>query len=440
MSTTARGGEARLSTGPDLGVGDTGNRVDFVDDLRTLAVVFMVMLHTLHGWLLPEMRTGALWTLVRLAGGLAAPAFFFLAGAGVALRVHADRAREVPPDATMGRLLLRGAIIMALGVGLRLSMWLVDSHGVIRADSWRVMLPASVGIAALVMAHGGRGPARQRAATVAAGGAVLLAVASSQVAALDPEGLSAVLRGDVLGALGACIAAVALLTRLPIVLSQPWLLMVAAAMLALATPDIGSLAGTTLSPRLAGYLVAGPGTAHEPFPLIPWVAHALGGGAVGVWWIRARARQDLPTTLAALAALGALCALLTSEHLPACYRALAAVPAAVPAARALSRFGLVLVLSGAVALVPKLLAPFRPLGRASLLAYWLHLPFAFGLPSRPLAHALTPGQWGLAFAVLIVVLLAITSILSRTGAARHDRTRQEATNRSSPLRTKQAVL
>ena len=63
------------------GTGQSG-RLEFVDVARGLAVVLMIWMHTADGWLLPSLRSGQIWALIRAIGGMAAPMFLLLAGLG----------------------------------------------------------------------------------------------------------------------------------------------------------------------------------------------------------------------------------------------------------------------------------------------------------------------------------------------------------------------
>ena len=75
-------------------------RIDFVDVLRGLAVVFMILWHTIDSWLLPDLRTGSLWQIVRLMGGMAAP-LFAEEGRGLPLgRSSKAAAAKTPPTAS----------------------------------------------------------------------------------------------------------------------------------------------------------------------------------------------------------------------------------------------------------------------------------------------------------------------------------------------------
>jgi uncharacterized membrane protein len=70
------------------------SRLGFVDDARGLAVVLMIFWHTVDGWLHPAHKVGQGYQTMVSFGGLAAPMFLFLAGAGAALKIAADGARH----------------------------------------------------------------------------------------------------------------------------------------------------------------------------------------------------------------------------------------------------------------------------------------------------------------------------------------------------------
>src|SRR5688572_5748168 len=77
--------KSRLASAGDACINGPVARLPFIDWVRGFAVVAMVLWHTADGWLTPGLRDGQGWALLRFVGGLAAPTFLFLAGAGAAL-------------------------------------------------------------------------------------------------------------------------------------------------------------------------------------------------------------------------------------------------------------------------------------------------------------------------------------------------------------------
>ena len=60
-------------------------RLAYLDWLRGLAVLIMILWHTMDSWTSPAARHNAMFAFITLAGGWAAPLFLFLAGVSVAL-------------------------------------------------------------------------------------------------------------------------------------------------------------------------------------------------------------------------------------------------------------------------------------------------------------------------------------------------------------------
>lgn len=138
------------------------------------------------------------------------------------------------------------------------------------------------------------------------------------------------------------------------------------------------------------------------FPLFPWVGYCLLGAILGLLCGRGEGRRAL-----ALSAAGAALA-------AAALLALPGVEAAVPRVFAF-RAGVVLVLLAALAAVPAALATrLRPVGRASLAVYVIHLPIVYGWsthegllqrlgPRLPLGAAVAIGVAVLALALALAV-------------------------------------
>ena len=105
-----------------LGAGEVavGNRRLFLDAVRGVALVFMVLNHTARWWMDGSMGWGRYW-LIYATVVLAGPTFLFLVGFSLAVATHAAMIVRGQDFATVAkRNLLRGARIIAAGYLLNL--------------------------------------------------------------------------------------------------------------------------------------------------------------------------------------------------------------------------------------------------------------------------------------------------------------------------------
>ncbi|MCA9528839.1 MAG: DUF1624 domain-containing protein [Myxococcales bacterium] len=386
-------------------------RLAFVDDLRGLAVLLMIVWHTADGWLAPASRAGAGYEALRVAGGLAAPLFFLLAGASVVLKLESGRRRGRPARGTQAEIALRGLSIMALGYGLRLQMWLVDAGAVAQVGAARAFVPLVLGIALVVLglraALSGRAGALWRRV---APGVALWGVGLWQATQVAPGRVEGLLRVDVLQAIGACLVLLALGER-AVGLCRRGLAALALALLVVATtPALEATLPSVIPWPVAAYVARWPSPGARPvamFPLFPWAAYALAGVAVGRVVAWARRRDRLAEASTGLVLAGATLAVALHSGAPD----LVPLAGAAAPVRAIAGLGYKLgwclaLLGGSYALA----RTWRPrtlqrLGRHSLLAYWWHLELAFGLAATPVRSRLGLGA----------VLVGATAVVALMG-------------------------
>jgi uncharacterized membrane protein len=285
-------------------------RIAALDAARALGVAAMVCGHTLDALLAPAVRSlpslEAYWRL----RGLTAPLFLVVAGWAVTASVLRGRARGL---AILTGRLPRVLLLLALGYALRYPAWANRAFLVGHRDTWRHFL-------AFDALH-----------CIALGillGAALLAAFEGPRARLAALG----------GAAAALLAAGSLLPPIE----------------ATGIPEIAFeqiLRGTS------------------PFPVLPWAAYFLAGGAVAILAERAGgARRVALGSAAAGAGLWAAAHALGLGGLAPWSPVLVAL-----------RLGQVLLVLAALALVPpRLAAVAAPLGRASLFVYVAHLPLVYG--------------------------------------------------------------
>ena len=385
----------------------TARRLPFVDTMRGIAVLTMLVWHTIEGWLLPELAGSVTWRTLRYVGGLGAPMFVLLAGAAVALRFAADERRGVPRDRTVWGLVGRGIVLVLAGYTLRLQFWLVDSLAITRLESALVWIPAATGLAAAIAGAGrlGRdGP--RRAAPLLVGGAVVFFGALSLVGVVAPSRLEGVLRVDVLQCIGVSLALVGAIGPAIGATRSPARALAVAAMVLGATPAVAVLLPSSAPGWITGYF-ADTSATDARFPLFPWCAYAWTGLALGALWSEAARAERLGRVVVGLAAVGIALAVLTSESLPHAYRWTHDVPWLVHPFRVAHRTGVVVALCAPALAIARRAEWLTTFGRASLVVYWVHLTFAFGLGSRPLSESLDFRGW---LAWLLVLTLAMYAV------------------------------
>jgi uncharacterized membrane protein len=395
----------------------TVQRRQFVDWVRGIAVVAMVIWHTADGWLLPAVRVGQGWAVLRFFGGLAAPSFLFLAGTAVGLAARPEVSRTQPLVLAVAR----GLEIMLVGYLMRFQTWMIDANAATQLHLARSWLPLGLGYGALFWSLKALPTDRRRARQLALVGAVLVIGGLAQVPWLAPGRLPRLLQIDVLQAIGASLALLALGERGFRLLQRPLLAIALGALVALLTEPMWMLLPGVLPVPLAAYLGKFDPAVGAPqpalFPLFPWLAYACIGAAYGTW-LRQRGRHegDGDALIVRLGIAGALLSLCTSEAHHAVQGLVASLPWLVHPLRVAFRVGLVLVLLLAGWLWTdarrgRLLIAY---GRASLRVYWAHLLIAYGTLGHPWQKQLRMGEWAVRFVLLMVAMW----LLTRLGAPR----------------------
>lgn len=413
-------------------------RIEFVDGMRGLAVLCMFVLHTAHGWLQPALNGSTGWKWITGVGGMAAPLFFLLAGAGVGLQWQA--AGPGGRGDRLGSALARGLSLVVLGYALRVQMWLIDGGAISQPRKWPA---AGALIAAYVLGYlacermaGGRRPGAARV-----GGALLLLCGGLWgVTVVEPRKLEGLLRVDVLQGIGAALMLLHLATHR---IGMPWAKAAAAGALvpiaALATHAVREALPGAVPAPLAGYLAQWPVAPGERpagmFPLLPWVAYTGVGAVLGVYWANAQANGRLLSRVAGLSLVGVALAVTTRETSPAVYALIDRFPPIVHPVRVAYRVGICLALSGVAMVLCHRLSPLRrplgTLGAASLVVYWVHLEFAFGAAATPIRRQLGYETWGWGLAGLTLGMWLVARLWPRLRRLRRARPRPVTAAHSS---------
>ncbi len=429
-------------------------RREFVDWARGFAVIAMVLWHTADGWLTAEARAGQVWVLLRFVGGLAAPSFLFLAGAGLALAARDDaparasstsdgptRAGTIAAStapARYGPRIARGLEILLFGYVLRYQTWMIDAAAIRQLGLLRAWLPLGAGYALLLLAIHALKTGRGRAGRFALVGGLAACAGLAQVPWLAPGRLLRLLQVDVLQAIGASLVLLTLGERWFRLLRRPGLALGLGGVIALATDLCWSNLPGPLPAPIAAYFGRFPTAPGQPpsalFPLLPWCAYACFGAAFGSR-LRAGAREgnDEDDRLLAYAGLaGALLALVTSEAHGFIQSVMAAQPWSVHPLRVAFRTGVVLV----VLLVGWLWASgsrgrvLIAYGRASLRIYWAHLLVAYGVLGALWYKRLGVGEWGARVVLVLAFMWLFSQLKMRAPVALPN---HEASNGPAPV-------
>lgn len=387
-----------------------------MDTLRGLAVLFMIQLHTSHGWLRPDLRSGPAWSASQFFGGLAAPIFLFLAGASQGLQWGRAQATGRPLAAS--RHIARGLQLVVLGYGLRLQMWVIDGGAYARHGSYPAIVGLLCAYAVAYYAAGKLADAPRRAAGSGVLALALFCAALLWVRVYEPVRLRGLLRVDVLQCIGASLVLLNLLPaasrgRAPRVAT----LLGLAVLVGLATAWLRPFVPGRLPEALAGFIVQWSSDDGKPvlalFPLLPWWGFACVGACTGLGWSRAGTADRLDLQLVGAVAIGAAVALLTNESWAPIYWFARKHASLTPLLRLGYKVGLVLVLMGVALAVSHakttVFAPIQTLGRASLVVYWVHLELAFGVAAKPIVRSLDFPAWALGTGLLMIAMWVLAA-------------------------------
>jgi uncharacterized membrane protein len=325
----------------------------WLDWARGVAVVLMVLAHVVDAWTREADRGRDAYYWAAFVGGLAAPAFLFLAGVGSALSGASKAARGLTHGAVTAALVRRGLVIFGLAFVFRLQclvLGLGRPIDLLKVDILNVMGPS------LMLAGALWGAAR------GAAGRVAVALTATAVLAFAA----------------------------PLVRAAPFVDVVPA--------------------PLAWYLR--PADGHSHFTLLPWMAFVTAGLATGVALAPARTPAAERRTLAVLTVMAAGGAALAwwASLQPTIYPPGQSTFWGASPAFFFLRLGIVALLlplcRALRAVMPAPLgAGLATLGAASLFIYWVHVELVYGgiailikrrLPIELTLVATLAAAWGLA--------------------------------------------
>lgn len=381
----------------------------------------MIGFHAADGWIQYDLRVGPIWTIIRSVGGLAAPLFITLAGISLGLRTTSSIDRGHNSWKLLKNHIAHGLQIISLGYMLRLQMWFIDGGIYKTIGGWTAGIILLSAYLAFYIGIGRTTTHRFSLGSIAlitlAG--PLITVGIFFIHSYWPNSLDGLFRIDILQAIGASIIIVSFLsTVLNTFRRFPHLGIFLGLVIASSTPFMRHIVPGSLPNAVAGYIAYWhPGPNKTPstfFPLFPWVAYAFIGVSLGIYLERARVQSRTATCIGVMSVVGVVLALISCELFPYVYRWVSEHPFFLQPIRVVYRAGLVLISIGVVFGINQLsiqrCLPFQILGRASLLVYWIHLEFAFGVVSKPISHALGFREWFWGASILTIAMTVIAWI------------------------------
>ena len=332
-------------------------RRDYLDWLRGVAVLLMIVAHLFDSWTRePDRSTGA-YRLVMIVGGMGTVLFLLLAGVAVGLSAGSKWRRTGDRRAAASAVARRGLEIFALAFLFRFQAWFLG---------W----------------------------------------------SSNPRDL---LKVDVLNIMGPSIVFAALLWRMASGLRARAAIFGAATLAtAFLTPAIRQASLGFLADPLEAYLV--PVSGLSGFAFFPWLALVFAGALLGVLIDASRPGAPEQRLMISLAATGAILAVgaYGASYLPPVVgpsEFWSSSPAYLLLRVGAATLGIAAVYGWNRAFVrPGQWSPLVQLGRTSLFIYWIHVELVYGLISLPLQRALSFWQACVGY-VLFTAFMLLCSVV-----------------------------
>jgi uncharacterized membrane protein len=342
------------------------SRLLYLDWLRGLAVLAMVMAHVTDSWTRPGDRQTDLFFTLSFIIGVASPLFLFLAGLASAMSAASKAKRDGDHAKGARAARRRGWEIFALGLVFRVQ---------------------------------------------------------AQILGLGP--LTNIFKVDMLNTMGLSIVAASWLWQVtPHRRTRVAMFALATTAITMATPIVRSVGWLAAMPDpLEAYLR--PAGAYAAFPVFPWAGFLFAGVIVGdlIDAVRDVPRRHgwLQASIALVGAAGVWLAWLASFQ-PALYEKvsfwhdsptfffirLGLATLTVPVAYIVARVCSV-----------RLVQPLATLGRSSLFVYWIHVEMVYGVIADPIKN--TVPLWGaLAGAALLALFLYVVVLLKNRLLERYE--------------------
>lgn len=401
------------------------NRLEVVDAVRGLAVLFMVEWHTADAWVREPERTGQAFHVAEILGGLAAPFFFLLAGMSLGLseRTPATRASTLAGAR-------RGLGILVAGYGLRTYAVAVDRGGLAELSRAPGIVAFSLGLLGLYVALGDR----LRATALRWGlGALGLGLVVMGVFGMTTTDAANALRLDVLHGIGVALVVVVLVLASSSPLdarARVVVMLVLAVSIALVAPHVLSMRAPPGPMRVWDYVArfdVSPSASGARFPIVPWLGYTFVGASLGRV-VRGRLVEGgafgLPFSISPwlLFVVFVIVVALAFEGGPVATALLPHVEWLRGVDRQLFYTSAALASAGVVAGLARqhgaLPSALALLGRHSLVIYAVHLEIAYGLPGTLVRRSLGWVAWSFLALLLLSAMGVLAVVIERAEAKR----------------------
>jgi uncharacterized membrane protein len=337
-------------------------RIEAIDWLRGLAVIFMMEWHAFDSWLAPWTRTRPSFWYIALMAGLPSRMFLLLVGVSAAIRFEGQLARGVDRAIMLRQTAKRGLEIVAMAYLFRLQEYTLAGF----QGGWR-----------------------------------------------------SVFKVDILNAIGFSLLLIAAVATPRRGRPQYAAALVAAALLLGFGPLIGPrpLGPAALAP-LTSYV--GGVRPMAAFPIFPWGAWGLLGVVLGHAWLRLSAVHGQARVFLATGVLGVLCTTAVNGVRaidPYVIRYSSALSQNMGPGAFFYRLGLIGALAGVAWIVTRLsgdrFSVLKQFGRTSLFVYWIHVNLCYGGISRFLRGRLSVPAATACLLVLIALMFAASMAKTR---------------------------
>lgn len=336
-------------------------RRSYIDWLRGLAVLFMVLWHSVDAWHVSTSRDTAAFGLVGFLAGWAAPMFLLLAGVAMPMAGTSRMARGASRVEASRQLMKRGGQVFLIAHLFRAQSWVLNPNA-----PW-----------------------------------------------------DALFKPDILNILGVGMVAVGFAWRHATSprAAATWFLLPALVVTAVLTPWIPSWTWPSLlHPRLEGYLRLANGNAV--FSLFPALAYVCAGAFFGSL-LQGRDRRE--GRLHAWSAATGLVLVVVAEIVPRLALSSEFARWTLPTVAIAGRIGAMLLLMATAWLVqtrwtPRRASPCMVFGQTSLFVYFIHIEIAYGRVSYPIHHSLALPAALAAYAVFVAALYGAARLWMRRPA------------------------
>jgi uncharacterized membrane protein len=339
-------------------------RIEAIDWLRGLAVIFMIQWHAFDSWLAPWTRSGGstTWWLIRMMGGLPSRMFLLLVGVSAAIGFEGQLARGVDSGKMRRKSVRRGLEILGMAYLFRLQEHILAGF----QGGWPMLFKIDI-LNAIAF--------------------TLLLIA---VFAVPSEGRPRYLLP--------LLAAAVFLGFGPLIGPRP-------------------LSGPTLAP-LTAYI--GGVRPMAGFPIFPWGAWGLLGVVVGHLWIRQSRRHGQRRVFLLTGLLGVACTgtvILVRAINPYVIRYPSDLAQNMGPGAFFYRLGIIGALAAVAWMVTAAsgdrFSVMKQFGRTSLLVYWIHVNLCYGGISRALRGRLSVPAATVWILVLIALMLVVSLLKTR---------------------------